>query len=59
MLNLRKMSEAVKIARGVLQGDENLVALIEFWVDEGNNRSICYRYDFQFHFTISPVVFFV
>ena len=59
MLNLRKMSEAAKIARGKLQGDKKFMALIEVWVDEGNNRFVRFRYDFQFPFTISPVVFFV
>ena len=38
MINLREMSEAPKIARGKLQGDDKFMALIEVWVDEGNNR---------------------
>ena len=59
MLNWRKMSEPAKIARGKLQGDDKFMALIEVWVDEGNNRFVQFHYDFQFPFTISPVIFFI
>ena len=38
MLNLRKMSEGVMIARGKLQGDDKFVALIEVWLDEGQQK---------------------
>ena len=38
VLNLRKMSEAIKITRGTLQGDDKFVALIEVLVDEGQQQ---------------------
>ena len=60
MLNLLEMSEAAKIARGILQGGEEFIVLIEVWVDEVQQQTFCsISLRFPVPFAISPTVFFV